>query len=288
MPTLREVLEAELVADPDDLATHMAYADLLQEQGDPRGEFISLHLSLEQLPTRSGRRLSLRRRIHRLLNDHAAEWLGELGPHLLEVPHMRAVPYAFARGWLDTLELENLGVEVARVVVRARELRLLRVLKIDEVQREHYGDYEPGTDVPGGLSHPALAVLAQSPMLGNVRRLELATSPYGIDGRDLPPLLNSPHLAKLTSLRLRLPVVSYLQIQTLTEARLFERLRELELVNCFMNDNVARMLAEAGLTHLTRLNIDGNSLTEEGIAALRGTGVPLEVGTQFDPEEIPF
>src|SRR4051794_40635856 len=45
--SLGEALEAELAANPDDLATHMAYADYLQEQGDPRGEFIRVQLALE-------------------------------------------------------------------------------------------------------------------------------------------------------------------------------------------------------------------------------------------------
>src|SRR5437870_4588525 len=37
---MREALESALVANPDDLANHMAYADWLSDQGDPSGEFI--------------------------------------------------------------------------------------------------------------------------------------------------------------------------------------------------------------------------------------------------------
>ena len=47
MLSLRDALESALVENPDDLATHYAYADYLQEQGDPRGEFIQLQLALE-------------------------------------------------------------------------------------------------------------------------------------------------------------------------------------------------------------------------------------------------
>jgi uncharacterized protein (TIGR02996 family) len=42
----RAALETALFDHPDDLATHMAYADLLREQGDPRGEFIQVQLAL--------------------------------------------------------------------------------------------------------------------------------------------------------------------------------------------------------------------------------------------------
>ncbi len=38
--SLREALETALLDNPDDIAAHMAYADYLQEQGDPRDEFI--------------------------------------------------------------------------------------------------------------------------------------------------------------------------------------------------------------------------------------------------------
>ena len=44
---MREALEEALVDDPDDLASHMAYADWLSEQDDSkdrvRGEFIQIH-----------------------------------------------------------------------------------------------------------------------------------------------------------------------------------------------------------------------------------------------------
>src|SRR5581483_2555011 len=98
MPTLREILEADLIANPDDIATHMAYSDILNEAGDPRGEFIQLQLNLDQLPARSGKRLAFRRRIHALINEHAHTWLGELAPYLLGRAHSRATPFLFSRG----------------------------------------------------------------------------------------------------------------------------------------------------------------------------------------------
>lgn len=44
---LQASLEEALVANPDDRATHSAYADYLTEQGDPRGELIAVQLALE-------------------------------------------------------------------------------------------------------------------------------------------------------------------------------------------------------------------------------------------------
>src|SRR4051812_30092601 len=46
---LQRALEEAVLSKPDDLAAHSAYADLLMEQGDPRGEFIQAQLALEDL-----------------------------------------------------------------------------------------------------------------------------------------------------------------------------------------------------------------------------------------------
>jgi uncharacterized protein (TIGR02996 family) len=42
--SVRESLELALVENPDDLASHMAYADYLSDHGDPLGEFIRVQL----------------------------------------------------------------------------------------------------------------------------------------------------------------------------------------------------------------------------------------------------
>src|SRR5215217_4932400 len=82
--TQREMLEAAIAADFDDLAAHSAYADLLAEQGDPRGEYIQLRLALEN-EDQSPRLLSeWRERAHRLYQAHHREWLGDLAPFLID------------------------------------------------------------------------------------------------------------------------------------------------------------------------------------------------------------
>ena len=74
----REALEAALAAAPDDLAAHMAYGDLLSEQGDPRGEFVQVQLALEDERRPAAERKELQRRERELLDAHEREWLGEL------------------------------------------------------------------------------------------------------------------------------------------------------------------------------------------------------------------
>src|SRR4051812_20533682 len=82
----REALEEALAAEPDDLGTHMAYADFLIEQGDPRGEFVAVQLALENPTKPPEERKKLRQREKALLEKHEREWLGELAPLLLGTP----------------------------------------------------------------------------------------------------------------------------------------------------------------------------------------------------------
>src|SRR5579871_4283305 len=149
MPSLRDALEAALVENPDDLATHHAYADYLQEQGDPRGEFIQLQLALED-PNRSAReQRRLVARVKELLAEHQREWLGILADELLgseEEPwdarpeSERPYEIGFARGWLDRIVWhesrmqENLlqqNSTLAELLCRAPETRLLRELILE-------------------------------------------------------------------------------------------------------------------------------------------------------------
>ncbi len=196
---LREALEMALVEAPDDLATYRAYADLLSEQGDPRGELAQIQLALEG-PCKGRRREELERREKELLEAHGSQWLGELAPTLApEVPpaepewlslawrKARRSGFQFARGWLDTVRIRELTVEQARALARSPAARLLRRLLV--FGTTYYGDagrpgepsYEPDEQVPAGLDWPQFRPLAHSPYLANVRYFYLG-EPLRSDG----------------------------------------------------------------------------------------------------------
>src|SRR5205814_2112544 len=104
---VRAALEQALADDPDDLASHSAYADFLAERGDPRGEFIQVQLALEggQRPAEELERL--RRREAELLARHARDWMGDAGRFLVGdwSGEDRPWDYHFRRGWLDSVRL---------------------------------------------------------------------------------------------------------------------------------------------------------------------------------------
>jgi uncharacterized protein (TIGR02996 family) len=190
----REALEAALAAEPDDLASHMAYADFLTEQGDPRGEFIAVQLALEDPTCPPGERKKLRQREKALLQNHEREWLGELAPLLLGTPDEQRALFAaelqpeyadrldyttermhfrhsWARGWLDRFECDNLTVEMARKLGRAPLARLLRGLVCRGDEGAGVFRYEPGPDIPAGKwpGFQPCEVLAHYPAVRNLR-----------------------------------------------------------------------------------------------------------------------
>lgn len=69
-------LQAEIYAHPADDGPRLVYADLLSENGDPRGEFILLQVERE----RTGMPVSAREQ--ELLKKHGKAWLGDLAPVL--------------------------------------------------------------------------------------------------------------------------------------------------------------------------------------------------------------
>ena len=87
-PRDEQALLAAVWAAPDDDGPRLVYADFLQEQGDPRGEFIALQCakSLD---------VAGRKRMRELEREHKHKWLGPLEPAILETR-----PMAFERGFL--------------------------------------------------------------------------------------------------------------------------------------------------------------------------------------------
>src|SRR5262245_19483422 len=119
----REAIEAALVEDPNDLASRAAYADLLHEQGDPRGELIQMQLALEKPGLPSAERKRLQAREKELLGRHQREWLGPLAPYLLTDKGGTGATYRFSRGWIAALHVPYLPDDMARAMANAPHLK---------------------------------------------------------------------------------------------------------------------------------------------------------------------
>jgi uncharacterized protein (TIGR02996 family) len=184
---VREALEEALVENPDDLAAHMAYADYLTEQGDPRGEYIRTQLALEDEGKALPERKQFQQRESDLLRQHGREWLGELAPFFLDqkgIHHgmlgLDAYEYQMWRGWLYRLECGRMSLECARALARAPQARLLRELIIKGQEYDVPADTGPIEGLPEGSGDtPTLFPLVRSRFLGNVRVLQLGEQEKG-------------------------------------------------------------------------------------------------------------
>ncbi|MGL4554843.1 MAG: WGR domain-containing protein, partial [Gemmataceae bacterium] len=178
--SLKDALEAALAEKPDDLASHMAYADYLADHDDPRGEFIRIQLRLEDPALKPAERKKLAAQEAKLKGEHEKQWLGPLGEWLIDPkPHPRydwrtlKSEWTWRRGWLDTLKVDNHTVNFGRALAHAPAARLLRHLHLGEDAYEEAGDFEPGPDVPEAEGSMALFPLVKATVLGNVRELIL-------------------------------------------------------------------------------------------------------------------
>ncbi len=84
-----------ILAEPDDDAPRLIFADWLEERGDPRAGFIRVQCELARLDAADPRRSSLLAQERGMLDRHGTEWLGPLRPHVRTA--------VYHRGFLDGL-----------------------------------------------------------------------------------------------------------------------------------------------------------------------------------------
>jgi uncharacterized protein (TIGR02996 family) len=250
----RDAFEESLAANPDDVATHMAYADWLSEQaGDvlrTRGEFIRVQLALEDEHLAREQRQALEQQEQQLLRQHGIAWLGEdlleellpatggwfrPKPNLIKRFHqaLDQGAFRFVRGWLDHLETE-IYEEDKDLLGQHPSLRLLRCLRFRFVRFE-------------GL--PA-SLLDKPPVFQHLRVLELGTdtSTNCGSGEGIAKLL--PHLPHLEELSL---MVHELDTSTLFALPALGQLRKLVIYHEYNYplDILANNPAVTRLEHLS-------------------------------------
>ncbi len=187
-----EAFTKTLIARPDDRAAWSAYADYLSERGDPRGEFMAVQIALEDESLPKAERAALKKTEAALLKQHERDWLGPLAAFTIDyVRDAKAyssdaqVTHTFRRGWVTGLNIPQLGVNLARALVRSPGLCFLQELSIiteccefpagPRVQEHADGTYEPGPDVPADADEQTAAyhALARFPHFASVRGFRL-------------------------------------------------------------------------------------------------------------------
>jgi uncharacterized protein (TIGR02996 family) len=213
-----------IVEAPDDLAPRLMYADWLQERAEPLGEFIRLQCMLEDMPENDSRRPELNPQAQRLLARYRWQWLGPLAPHI-------ASSCEFRRGFAEEVVLDAARLlNLADVLFATQPVRYLKILDggrlIDElVQCKYLARLLDLQFHNNYMGDTGIATLVRSPHLTELRGLHLMqpdhrprrqtiagalnspTATLDLAGNRIgdvgvAALANSPHLARLTTLKL--------------------------------------------------------------------------------------
>jgi uncharacterized protein (TIGR02996 family) len=230
-------LEA-ILDDPDDEGLRLIFADWLEEQGQPRGEFIRTQCTLAGLPADDRRRRSLEARERQLLARHRDEWLGPL--------RSLAYLWGFRRGFAEEVTLPaKVFLDHADTFFRSTPVLLARLLN----------------------SASRLGELAESPYLARLTALHLTDNQIG--NADLMTLLDAADLGRLATLRLGNNGLGDAGIQALAECPRLTGLRTLNLQkNSIGNAGAYALAMSPHLAGLTALYLGDNQIGPAGAQAL--------------------
>jgi uncharacterized protein (TIGR02996 family) len=293
-------LLAAIIANPAEDTPRLAYADWLDENGDPtRARFIRLQYEIEKLPPIGAKASKAKKEEEALLKKHQKKWAGEIAG--------LAGGYRFRRGFVEMVR-----VSVANFLKHGKrlfELAPLREVRFDEigdrmpalVKSPHFGRVETlgFNSYIGDQLHDDdhLAALLAAPALATVRRLNFGMSSLGTD--DLKQIARCPHLGSVVHLDLSsnpfgadglnaivhsncLPALKSLVIwgwnsvymdgaRALVASPLADRLEHLVLAYQNFGDEGARIVARAKrLKNLRTLDLSDNDITDAGAKALVG------------------
>jgi uncharacterized protein (TIGR02996 family) len=280
----------DIIANRDDDAPRLIFADWLDEQGQPeRAEFIRVQVEQARLPEDDPQREALQAREDRLMAEFRPTWEEE-------VPAWVREGCEFRRGFIARVSTTAAHwVRGAAALHRATPLQWLRLNNMGShaltvVSSPHLaGLPELSLDAIGvRASVTPVRALAASPYLTGLRELELNMSGIGPKGAE--GLFQSATFPALTALRLsRAPSqvrlewgeITDRELEPLAQSTTITRLRLLKLENNCIGPAGARMLADspnfAGLVELDlgrrpfAARSPGRAIGDEGVSAIAGS-----------------
>jgi uncharacterized protein (TIGR02996 family) len=251
-------LHQAIIESPDDDLPRLAYADWLDENGDPsRAAHILVQCELARLPEGDPRRGELEPRERELLAAHQEEWVGPL--------------QGVVNGWVFHRGMMGVAVDVRQFLAHAARLIASPLVHYVDV-----ADHAVGRD--------NLVALAGMPELARVTILDLAgwychdPQETLVDDEQAMALATSPYVAGLESLNLRCNAIGDAGVRGIATSHHLVRLRELDLrANRLGDDGVLALAESATLAGLVTLDLSFNDgrVTEAGWRGLaRAPGLP--------------
>ena len=246
MGTTREALEAALAAEPESVALHSAYADLLIEEGDPRGEYIRLELMLEDSGLNVKQRRSLKQKAESILKANEREWLGPLYQYVNSQLYSQHAELKWVRGWIESISFLSMYLFNLDDLRHCPVIRMLRGISLCYTipMSDHGSRVDKNYD-------SLLMALERMPLL--------RFSIFGIVNGDEA-------------------------VEALVKCRFFSGLTHLQMKECSMTDDGARLLADhPHISKLKHLDLRDNYLSPIGIATLEELGLSISRSQRGNP-----
>jgi uncharacterized protein (TIGR02996 family) len=278
MQTEAEAFLQRIRAYPDDDAPRLVFADWLDEQGDPRGEFIRVQLSLAQLereasaagdrrlrPEREDLRADLQRRERALLDEHKEKWIAPFRRY--------ATRPVFCRGFVEEVNVDAHNfVRHAPELFTAGPLRHIYLLDIGGtlpfvLQSPLLSRLSALTIHASHVGEPLARAVAASEYLGGLKRLDLSRNRF--EHEAAAQLAAGHGLSRLEELDLRENELGEGGARALAASPHFGCLRVLELRGNRLGPAGAEVLASSErLPALERLGLADNEVGAPRISSL--------------------
>lgn len=227
---------------PDDDTPRLMYADWLEERGDVRGTFLHAQHELARLRPCETRRRLLTELVAQLLAEHGTAWRSTL-------PTLDGVTWSdeFRDGFVEEVTVSTVEAFLhhAPAIFAATPVRRLNVRRANSKD---------------------VVRLAASPYLARLRTLDLHGNPIGVEGARALAACES--FAAIRELFLYDCALGDAGVCVLLRLPHPERLRELFLAINQLTDVGGEVVADAGLTSLTELDLRDNAIGNRGVEAL--------------------
>lgn len=281
---------------PHDETLRLVLADWLDDQGDPRGEYIRVQIALAGLPHSDPRRSPLAVREQELRSEHGRSWLPPEVPHvkwdgfekgfieqvaisrwstivehaerireLAPIRHLRfhncPVPMSQLEGLLESplgRQLTGLSLDDCRLDDRAA-IRLIENASVGRLVRLDLNR--------NGLRDAAVRAIAASPNVAKLAWLDLSYNGFGDSGTEW--IAMSEHLRRLETLALNHNNIRGEGAVALAQNTQLSALAHLYLSVNRIGDYGAKAFADsAARSRLETLELSFNQITDDGALAL--------------------